>query len=60
MFRIRMALTNHDSEEVRAYLESTKGLQDMLSSVVKYPRVEYLHNVNACNASTHPWEDVRD
>jgi len=60
MFRIRMALTNHDSEEVRAYLESTKGWQDMLSSVVKYLRVAGLHNVNAGNTRTLPWEAVQD
>jgi len=34
MFRIRMALAYHDSEEVRAYLEFTKGWRDMLSSAV--------------------------
>ena len=35
MFRIRIVLAYHDSEEMRAYLESTKGWQDMLSSAVK-------------------------
>ncbi len=54
MFRIRMALAYHDSEEVRAYLESTKGWQDMLSSAVKYLRVAGLHNVNARNTRTIP------
>ena len=57
MFRIRMALAYHDSDEVRAYLESTKGWQDMLSSVVKYLHVRALHNVNARNTRTLPWED---
>ena len=60
MFRIRMALAYHDSEEVRAYLESTKGLQGMLSEAAKYLRVAGLHNVNARNTRTLTWEDVRD
>ena len=45
MFRNRMAQAYHDSEVVRAYLESTKGWQDVLSSAVTYLRVAGLHNV---------------
>ena len=45
MFRIRMALAYHDSEDVLAYLESTNGWQDMLSATVKYLHVAGLNNV---------------
>ena len=55
-----MALPYHDSEEVHAYVESTKGWKDMLSSAVKYLRVTGLHNVNAINTRTLQYEDVRD
>ena len=45
---------------MRAYLESTKGWQDMLSSAVKYLRVAGIHNVNARKTKNHPSDDVRD
>ena len=60
MFRIRMALAYHDSEEVRAYLEFTRCWQDMLSSAVKYLLVAGLHNVNARNTRTVQRKDVLD
>ena len=59
MFRIRMALTCRDSEEVRAYLEATNGWQAMLSSAVKYLRVAGLHSVNARTTRIIPLENVR-
>jgi len=60
MMRIRMALVYHDSEEVRAYFESTMGWPYMLSSAVKYLRVGGLRNVSSQNTTTLPKEDVLD
>ena len=60
MFRIRMAIAYHNSAEVRAYIESTKGWQYMLYSAVKYLRVAGIHNVNARNTRTLHLSDVRD
>ena len=54
------ALAYHDSEEVRAYIESTTGWQDMISSAVKYLRVACPHNVNARNTITLHLDDVLD
>ena len=58
--RIRMALAYQDSEEVRAYLESEKGWEDMLHSAVRFLRVGGLSNFNLRNTKTIPWEVVRE
>ena len=41
-----MALDYQDSDEVRAYLESAQGLEDMLHSAVRFLRVGGLRNFN--------------
>ena len=55
-----MALAYQDSEEVRAYLESEKGWEDMLHSAVRFIRVGGLRNFNLRNTKTIPWEVVRE
>ena len=58
--RIRMAISYQDSEEVRAYIESEKGWEDMLHSAVRFLRVGGLRNLNLRNTKTIHWKVVRE